>query len=74
MTIKQVLRLGVSLACLSSPMLLWVAPPVGAQNQSDATNINATGSEIAPPFIPLPGGGTVGRVCKLITKDEWHQS
>ncbi len=59
MTIKQVLRLGVSLACLSSPMLLWVAPPVGAQNQSDATNINATGSEIAPPFIPLPGGGTV---------------
>lgn len=61
MSIKQFLCLGVSLACLSSPMLPWMATPAEARptNQSAATNPNATGSEIAPPFIPLPGGGSV---------------
>lgn len=60
MRIKQFLRLGVSLGLLSCPILLWMALSAQAQttNQSDATNINATGSEIAP-FVPLPGGGTV---------------
>ncbi len=61
MSIKQFIRLGLSLACLSSPMLLWMASPAGGQesNQSAATNPNATGSEVAPVFVPLPGGGTV---------------
>jgi hypothetical protein len=60
MSIKKFLRLGLSLACLSSPMLLWMASPAGGQesNQSAATNPNATGSEVAPVFVPLPGGGT----------------
>jgi hypothetical protein len=60
MRIKQFLRLGVSLGLLSCPILLWMAPSAQAQrtNQSDATNINVTGSEIAP-FVPLSGGGTV---------------
>lgn len=49
MTNKQLLHLGLSLSLLSSPLLLTVVP-VEAQetNQSAATNVNATGSEVAP--------------------------
>ena len=49
MTTKQLLHLGLSLSLLSSPLLLTVVP-VEAQetNQSAATNVNATGSEVAP--------------------------
>lgn len=49
MTTKQLLHLGLSLSLFSSPLLLTVVP-VEAQetNQSAATNVNATGSEVAP--------------------------
>lgn len=61
MTTKQLRDLAL-IAVISSPMLLMMASPATAQEvttQSAATNVNATGSEIAPPFVTLPGGSTV---------------
>lgn len=55
MKIKQLL----SLSLLSSLALLSITPVRAQTNQSAATNINATGSQIAPFFVPIVGGSAV---------------